>query len=166
MINTGQDEAFSSLSIPEQSVEPDHGKSIDTESGEDGTSVDTGNSHSAVFPIEELPQELVRMIVGSMPWSKIPSLRATSRQLKELVDERIWTPHTNPLVTEIMYEEDKSYDDPYFATYYSEYEISYTISLCLPLSNQVLFELRMANKLELARLWERTSDNDENNEEV
>ncbi|GMR62507.1 hypothetical protein PMAYCL1PPCAC_32702, partial [Pristionchus mayeri] len=141
MANTeGQGGSSLSHMIPDQSAEEYHGT-------EKHGKVGSMNSHSTGFPIEELPRELLRMIVRYMPWQTNIALRATSRLLKQYVDERMWKLVTYPLVMRILFNVVQSDDNLPRTTV--------KITLWVSRDNQSLFELRLASQLEDALLVER-----------
>ncbi|GMR50682.1 hypothetical protein PMAYCL1PPCAC_20877, partial [Pristionchus mayeri] len=82
----------------------DHSHSLETlMHGKHCETTERGDSHNGidVFPIEQLPQELVRMIVECAPWATNRNLRASSHQFKQYVDEWMWKPRTYTIVTQL-----------------------------------------------------------------
>ncbi|GMR40116.1 hypothetical protein PMAYCL1PPCAC_10311 [Pristionchus mayeri] len=98
------------------------------------------------FPIEQLPQELVRMIVGYLPWKTNLKLRLVSRQFKQYVDEHLWKPLAYPLLSSLqllMWKPDEKLPGTAVMT---------TISV--PKKRQIVFRLRLASQMQLAHALE------------
>ncbi|GMR50034.1 hypothetical protein PMAYCL1PPCAC_20229 [Pristionchus mayeri] len=100
-------------------------------------------SVNGVFPIEQLPPEIIRMIIGCMPWETNRELRATSRMFNEIVDDLVWKPRTCPLVTTLR-----------VSMWRLNGTSVYGFSIEVPKHDRILFELRIG-QLEIIRPVER-----------